>query len=74
MDDYSIKLANSIMKFKASANKLKEEKMKKRIIFLENAPKVEAIHKTAKCQARTLENKPCPFRATCGKFCKRHVI
>lgn len=29
-----------------------------------------------KCQARTLENRPCNFRATskCGRFCARHNI
>jgi len=26
------------------------------------------------CQARTMSNKPCAFKATCGDFCKRHRI
>lgn len=36
-----------------------------------------AMKKTeVKCQARTLENRPCNFRATskCGRFCTRHNI
>tara|TARA_R110002074_G_scaffold86580_3_gene191123 strand:+ start:6241 stop:6528 length:288 start_codon:yes stop_codon:yes gene_type:complete len=28
----------------------------------------------ARCGATTLAGKPCPFRATCGKFCKKHVV
>ena len=29
---------------------------------------------TKKCAAITLMGKPCPFRATCGTFCKKHVV
>jgi hypothetical protein len=25
------------------------------------------------CKSRTLENRPCPFAATCGNFCKKHA-
>ena len=25
------------------------------------------------CKSRTLENRPCPFPATCGSFCKKHA-
>ena len=28
----------------------------------------------ARCGATTMAGKPCPFRATCGKFCKKHVV
>lgn len=26
------------------------------------------------CKSRTLENRPCPFPATCGNFCKKHAV
>ena len=28
----------------------------------------------ARCGATTMAGKPCPFRATCGKFCKKHNV
>ena len=27
-----------------------------------------------KCKAITMSNKPCPFKAVCGAFCRRHKI
>lgn len=27
-----------------------------------------------KCKAITMSNKPCPFKAVCGNFCRRHKI
>jgi hypothetical protein len=27
-----------------------------------------------KCQAVTMANKPCPFKSTCGNFCRKHQI
>ncbi len=27
-----------------------------------------------KCQAITMANKPCPFKSTCGNFCRKHQI
>jgi hypothetical protein len=29
---------------------------------------------SAKCQAINMNNTPCKFKATCGKFCKKHQI
>jgi hypothetical protein len=69
-------LAHAIAKLKAGYDKVNEIRQKKSLIFLHEAPKIHEAKKVtdARCQARTLENKPCPFRATCGHYCKRHQI
>lgn len=36
---------------------------------------VQCVPKTMiKCQAVNMNNTPCKFKATCGKFCKKHQI
>jgi hypothetical protein len=29
---------------------------------------------SARCKAKTLAGKQCPFRATCGEFCNKHQV
>jgi len=72
-EEHSQKLANTIVKCKARADEIKLSKIQKRVVFLKEVPPVPTL-KSTKCQARTLENKPCPFRATCGCFCQRHKV
>jgi hypothetical protein len=36
------------------------------------APAPTAAALAARCAAKTLEGKPCAFKATCGAFCKKH--
>jgi len=50
-----------------------EEKNKHRTISLDAI--VEPINNSIKkkCRAKTLSGKPCPFKASCGEFCKRHT-
>lgn len=65
-----------ILKMREKNRAIQEARNKHRTIFLKEAPKVIEAKKVteARCQSRTLDNKPCPFRATCGKYCKRHQI
>jgi hypothetical protein len=69
-------LSHAIERLRNGYSKIREEREKKSLIFLHEAPKIHEAKKVtdSRCQARTLENKPCPFRATCGHYCKRHQI
>jgi hypothetical protein len=74
------RLANSSLKFKASAQKLKDARPKSVVISPSEAPPMTGLQGPVKkvaakvlCQARTLEGRPCGFAATCGPFCKRHL-
>jgi hypothetical protein len=69
-------LSHAIERLRNGYSKVRDEREKKSIIFLHEAPKIHEAKKVtdARCQARTLENKPCPFRATFGHYCKRHQI
>ena len=44
--------------------------------FIEKISDLKPIQKSvvAKCQAVNMNNKPCQFRAVCGKFCKKHKV
>jgi hypothetical protein len=54
-----------------AAQMLREQTRTKRIVGLvqEFVPKVASV-----CQAVNLNNTPCKFKATCGRFCKKHKI
>ena len=69
---FSIKCANSILRMRATAKACIDNKMyTKKITGLvqEFVPKV-----SVKCQAVNLNSSPCKFKATCGKFCKKHQV
>ena len=69
---FSIKCANSILRMRATAKACIDNKMyTKKITGLvqEFVPKV-----SVKCQAVNLNNLPCKYKATCGKFCKKHQV
>jgi len=68
-----LNLDQVVLKMRDVTKSIQEKREKKRIIFLENPPPIPTINST-KCKARTLDNKPCPFRATCGQFCTRHKV
>ena len=77
--EHSKKLARSICRCKDNLQtflKNKKERSIKVINFSDLPPQPGASVKSAqqKCQAMTQMNKPCPFRATKGKFCKKHQI
>lgn len=67
-------LSVAIAKLRNSYKKVNEARERRQLIFLTETPKIQEAQNETRCQARTLENKPCPFRATCGKYCKRHQI
>lgn len=81
-DEHAVKFANTAWKCRKHSLKLSDEKKKKAPPVLKKPPPMILeqvnVHKRseAKCQARTLENRPCPFRATskCGKFCSKHAV
>lgn len=71
-DAFSVKYANSILRMREIAKACIDNKMyTKKITGLvqEFVPKV-----ALKCQAVNLNNSQCKFKATCGKFCKKHQV
>jgi hypothetical protein len=75
-------MARAVWKMNESYRKIKEERESKRIkiIDFKDLPKKPAAgtrQSTAQavtCQAITLSGRPCKFKATCGKFCKKHKV
>lgn len=63
-------------------DKLRAQKESRKIQIIEFVPppppqlKKRSPNATqnVRCAATTLKGKQCPFRATCGKFCKKHNI
>jgi len=68
---FSIKCANSILKMREMNKMYIDNKMCiKRVGFIpEFTPKAPV-----KCQAVNLNNLQCKYKATCGKFCKKHQV
>lgn len=63
-------------------NTLRKKAERSKIQVLMSPPKVPVGAETGakqkasggpKCQAKTLEGRPCGFSATCGRFCKKHA-
>jgi hypothetical protein len=78
-DEHTKKLSQSISRCNDSLQsflKKKKERSLKVINFADLPPQPGALTKAVsqKCQAVTQMNKPCPFRATQGNFCKKHQI
>jgi hypothetical protein len=68
------KIVNSILKVRKIQSDFDEQKKlrcTKKITGMvqEFVPKM-----AAKCQAINMNNTACKFKATCGKFCKKHQI
>jgi hypothetical protein len=78
--DYDAKFAETSARYRKRAEELAaKKKARAPPVITKPCPRDDAprVLKTeAKCQARTLENRPCNFRALskCGRFCKRHDI
>ena len=76
------KMARAVWKLNESYRTLNEQKAAKsiKVIDFNDVPKTpapgtrQAATKTMTCQATTLSGRPCKFKATCGKFCKKHKI
>ena len=73
-DMYKKNMANSVWKIRRINEielKLKEARTCK---FIEKVSALAPVHKITKCQAINMNNRPCQFRAVCGKFCKKHKV
>ena len=69
---FSIKCATSILRMREMTKACIDNKMciKRITVFItEFKPKIPV-----KCQAVNLNNLPCKYKATCGKFCKKHQV
>jgi len=71
----SERFARSIHKLRESRKKYDDKREKYKIKFIETAPerKIENRTKFNTCAASTLGGKKCNFRASCGKYCKKHL-
>jgi len=75
------KTSNAFLKAYDCQKKINERREKKKIKLIDFIPIQETVlgTKTAvsradklKCKAMTITGKPCPFKASCGEFCKKH--
>ena len=72
---FTLKLKERLASIRArndQAKVIKAQKCTKRLtgLLIENVPvKVHMV-----CQAVNMNNTQCKFRATCGRFCKKHQI
>tara|TARA_X000000368_G_scaffold288538_1_gene229175 strand:+ start:167 stop:472 length:306 start_codon:yes stop_codon:yes gene_type:complete len=70
------RFARSIHKLRESRKKYDDKREKSKIKFIEVVP--EKINhnnrtKTIICSAITMSGKRCTFKASCGKYCKKHT-
>ena len=75
-DERCAHLARSMLKMKTKYKQHEEKKHARSVLVITEAPKhvVEQKHTTNICQSTTLKGKMCTFKATCGRFCKKHSI
>jgi len=68
------RFARSIHKLRESRKKYDDSRTKKSIVILQEVPDkvVENRHVSNICQATTMSGKKCSFKASCGRFCKKH--
>jgi hypothetical protein len=73
------KITNAIWKLRKNYKAINDARSKKAIKIIHhsegNVCRGAATLKTkniVKCKATTMSGKQCPFRATCGEFCKKH--
>jgi len=71
---FALKYMDRMARIRATneeAKRVKDQIRTKRILgtvqeFIPQVPKV--------CQAVNMNNTPCKFKATCGRFCKKHKV
>jgi hypothetical protein len=66
------KMIAFILKVKAAEKVIEDAKMKTKRINFEDIRMTKNSCMT--CQATNMNGKPCTFRATCGKYCRKHKI
>ena len=73
-DMYKERMANSVWKIRRINEYELYAKEARTCKFIEKVSALAPVHKIAKCQAINMNNRPCQFRAVCGKFCKKHKV
>lgn len=72
------KTANALYKAQTVLKNIRAQKEEKKIKLIDYIPEPSGgtTRPTRliklKCKAKTLSDKPCPFNASCGDFCKKH--
>ncbi len=73
--EYKERMANMVWRVRRVTEKEVQSKKDRSTKFIEKAiPIAPARLAAATCQAVNMNNKPCQFKAVCGKFCKKHKI
>lgn len=69
-------LARSVLRMKNKYKQHEAHKKERSMVVITEAPKnvVEQKYTGSICQSTTLKGKRCAFKATCGKFCKKHSV
>lgn len=70
----ALKFVETAKQYKKHCLRLQKQKQKRAIQVLDKPPKFTTNAQTMKkCQARTMEGRPCPFKAHNGDYCKKHA-
>lgn len=73
--EYKERMANAIWKVRRVTEHEDKIKKERSIKFIDKPIEVVAkINKVTMCQAVNMNDKPCQYKAVCGKFCKRHKV
>lgn len=78
-DEKFAKAVSTLRRGYNKVNKIRGEKSIKLVEYIKPATprqktKASNASQATRCAATTMKGKPCPFRATCGKFCKKHKL
>ena len=76
------KFDNAVRTLRKGYSKIRDAREKKSIKLVEYIkpppPSMKSkpanANTSVRCAATTMKGKPCPFKATCGKFCKKHKL
>jgi hypothetical protein len=71
---YKERMANSVWKIRRINEYERYAKEARTCKFIEKVSALAPVHKITKCQAINMNNRPCQFKAVCGKFCKKHKV
>ena len=73
--EYKERMANMVWRVRRVTEKEVQNKKNRSTKFIDKVvPLAPAQRIITTCQAVNMNNKPCQFKATCGKFCKKHKV
>jgi hypothetical protein len=69
-DEFCVKMANSIWKCRQRYIQHAKAKAERKVVVIDKV----STASSSRCKAMTMNNKRCPFKASCGDYCKKHKL